>query len=192
MPMKAKEPHQSDPSGPGPSLAAQRHLCDLLALTALPALWVGNTPQQLADSLAETLLNILAADVVYIGIRREDNRFEAARTNPRSRADCSAESLRDLFAPQVEARGSETAFTTQIPGIADQIGALQISLGLTGAHGQVVVAAARPDFPTEMDRLLCGFASNQAVVALKETSLRLSLQDSNRAMQEALTMVNTI
>lgn len=190
--MGVEDRKQSDLPDTAPVLVAQRQMCDLLALTALPALWVGNSPQQLADSLAETLLSILAADVVYIGIHRDDDRFEAARIDPASGAHCSVESLRDLFAPHIQARMPDSAFTAPIPGLPEEIGAVYVSLGLTGAHGHVVVACARPGFPTEMDRLLCGFASNQAVVALKETSLRFSLEQSNRAMQEALTMVNTI
>lgn len=190
--MDAQETEQSSATETAPTLSSLRQMCDLLALTALPALWVGNSPQQIANSLAEALLNILAADVVYVGIHRNDERFEAARIEPRSRADCPLESLRLLFADQIAARRPEMAFNVQIPGMQSEIRALYISLGLTGMQGDVVVASARPDFPTEMDRLLCGFASNQAVVALKETSLRLSLEQSNRAMQEALTMVETI
>lgn len=94
--------------------------------------------------------------------------------------------------PQIESRVPELAFKVRVALGTDELPALYISLGLTGAHGHVVVVAGRPDFPTEIERLVCGFASNQAVVALKETGLRLSLQRSNRAMQEALTMVNTI
>src|SRR5688572_20575422 len=44
----------------------RRGMRDLVALTALPAIWAGRQPRDVAEGLADVLITILRLDLVYI------------------------------------------------------------------------------------------------------------------------------
>ena len=44
----------------------RRSMRDLVALSALPAVWAGYQPRQVAEGLADVLLKTLRLDLVYI------------------------------------------------------------------------------------------------------------------------------
>jgi PAS domain S-box-containing protein len=46
----------------------RRCLCDVLALSTLPALWAGAQPLRMAESLAAALFTMLSADFVYVAL----------------------------------------------------------------------------------------------------------------------------
>src|ERR1700751_1140133 len=54
---------------------------DLVALSALPAVWAGYQPRQVAEGLADVLLSALRLDLVYIRLpeQMEGQEIEIAR-----------------------------------------------------------------------------------------------------------------
>src|SRR5947209_20387589 len=59
----------------------RRCLRDLVALSALPALWAGRDSPHIAESLADVLLSMLRSDLVYVGLKGlpDEIAIEAAR-----------------------------------------------------------------------------------------------------------------
>src|SRR5437660_9796524 len=55
---------------------------DLVALSALPAVWAGYQPRQVAEGLADVLLSTLRLDLVYLRLpgQTEGQQIEVART----------------------------------------------------------------------------------------------------------------
>src|SRR5438552_18436182 len=53
-------------SVPGETRTLRRTMRDLVALSALPAVWSGYQPRQVAEGLADVLLSTLRLDVVYL------------------------------------------------------------------------------------------------------------------------------
>src|SRR5438309_6546802 len=55
---------------------------DLVALSALPAVWAGYEPRQVAEGLADVLLSTLHLDLVYLRLpgQTEGQEIEVART----------------------------------------------------------------------------------------------------------------
>ena len=55
---------------------------DLVALSALPAVWAGYQPRQVAEGLADVLLSTLRLDLVYLRLPgpTEGQEIEVART----------------------------------------------------------------------------------------------------------------
>src|SRR5947209_8315459 len=69
------EEHTDDTPG------LRRLVRDLVGLSALPAVWVGCGPLQIAESLADVLLRTLHLDLVYLRLKGQGGPdFEAART----------------------------------------------------------------------------------------------------------------
>ena len=60
----------------------RRTMQDLVALSALPAVWAGYRPPQVAEGLAEALLSTLQLDLVYLLLpgQMEGQEIEVART----------------------------------------------------------------------------------------------------------------
>src|SRR5258707_10805490 len=60
----------------------RRTMRDLVALSALPAVWAGYQPRQVAEGLADVLLSTLRLDLVYLRLsgQTEGQEIEVART----------------------------------------------------------------------------------------------------------------
>src|SRR5918996_5840285 len=60
----------------------RRCLRDLVALSTLPAVWLGYDTQHIAESLADALLGMLRLDFTYVCVKRyaHDAPLEVART----------------------------------------------------------------------------------------------------------------
>src|SRR5437899_1867335 len=60
----------------------RRAMRDLVALSALPAVWAGYQPRQVAEGLADVLLSTLRLDLVYLRLRGQTDGpgIEVART----------------------------------------------------------------------------------------------------------------
>jgi len=60
----------------------RRTMRDLVALSALPAVWAGYQPRQVAEGLADVLLSTLSLDLVYLRLRGQTDGqgIEVART----------------------------------------------------------------------------------------------------------------
>src|SRR5947207_9820296 len=58
---------------------------DLVALSALPAVWAGYEPRQVAEGLADVLLSTLRLDLVYLRLpgQSQGQEIEVARTEGR-------------------------------------------------------------------------------------------------------------
>src|SRR5258705_9908565 len=67
---------------PGETRTLRRTMRDLVALSALPAVWAGFQPRQVAEGLADVLLSTLRLDLVYLRLpgQTEGQEIEVART----------------------------------------------------------------------------------------------------------------
>ena len=67
----------------------RRTMRDLVALSALPAVWAGYRPHQVAEGLADVLRSTLRLDLVYIRLpgRTQEQGIEVARTEERMPRD---------------------------------------------------------------------------------------------------------
>jgi hypothetical protein len=70
----------------------RRTMRDLVAISALPAIWVGYQPRQMAESLADLLLNTLSLEFVYLRLRgpTDGQEIEVARSGRPPEACCSS------------------------------------------------------------------------------------------------------
>src|ERR1700724_2428285 len=148
---------------------------DLVALSALPAVWSGYDLEGILASLAEVLQITLALELVYV---RSPGRASAgAQGGPASAVETAryasgaagaeaaaalgrvlAEWLQDPFRP-----------TAAIPHPAGE-GTLRIAItrfGYGAGAGIVGAGSRRPDFPTEQERLLLSVGANQAAIAIR-------------------------
>src|SRR3954464_7230265 len=98
-------------SVPGETRTLRRTMRDLVALSALPAVWAGYPPLQIAEGLADVLLSTLRLDLVYLRLpgQTEGQEIEVART---AGGPATPEQTRDIgraLAPWLEGAGIDAA-----------------------------------------------------------------------------------
>ena len=134
----------------------RRALGEIVALSALPAVWGGYRLPQIVDDVAEVLLRAINPDFVYVTLI--DNAVSAARARqPGSDLKCIAAAAKRLLAS-----GDSTVST-----IPDPLGGKHpLRATVAGGGGEselaIVAAAAAPHFPTELDRFLLAMTANLA------------------------------
>jgi PAS domain S-box-containing protein len=152
----------------------QRCMNDLVSLLALPAIWSGGGPSQVARTLLDVLLGMLRLDLLYVRLSDEDGGeapVEMARL---------AQSIHQATHPQAIGAAVERALgdaplkweASARMRIGDaELAVLPMRLGLNGEIGVVVAGSQRSDFPRQTERLLLNVAANQAAIALHEGRL---------------------
>jgi PAS domain S-box-containing protein len=153
----------------------QHCINDLVSVLALPAMWSGAEPSQIAHTLLEALLRMLQLDLVYVRLTEtgEQSPIEMVRF-ARSQKQISAppaHEIGDLFKQWLGADAQEWP-----PLMRNRLGDRDISivplgLGLQGQIGLIVAGAERADFPRQTERLILSVAANQASILLQEARL---------------------
>jgi PAS domain S-box-containing protein len=146
----------------------RRYLRDLVALSALPAVWVGQSPQAIADNFAEALQRTLQLEFVYV------------------RLNAMADSQ-----PPIEAACTDSG-AAHPAHVRDLASALEVPISYAGQTlGVVALGTPRDDLlqpqASEYERLLVQVGVNQLAIALATAQLRagqVELAERQRANEE--------
>jgi PAS domain S-box-containing protein len=143
------------PAPTGDLLDLRRSLRDVVALTMLPTVWAAYEPRQICADLVDVVARLVDGDGVYLTspsngaaeilrLKRQDD-HETERCLRAAAADEAA-----MGSVQVVAGSGGTA--------------LRLFASALSFHtpDRFVVAARRPDFPNETERLILRVAANQA------------------------------
>jgi PAS domain S-box-containing protein len=175
---------QENPAGEIKRL--QRCISDLLSLLALPALWSGNKPSQITESLLDALMRLLPLDLVYIRLNDSGStRLEGVRVSdsmPGADSICDVIGARFADSPQV------------LPAVArhtigeQEIRFLPLQIRLHGEIGLLVAGSRRASFPDQIEKLILSVAANQAAISLQEAKIlasqeRLAVELDERVSQ---------
>jgi PAS domain S-box-containing protein len=160
-------------------------LSDLVALGALPATWTGRDAPSMAASLADGLLDMLHAELVFVRLDGPAG-VPDVRIVRAAAGALSAERERQVaeaLGPLLEAG----TIGSPMP-VAGMPGGVPLFLTLTplghgGKHGFVVAGSAWPGFPDDFQRTLLRIGSNQLAFALKERPLQ-DRKRGERALRE--------
>ena len=151
----------------------QRCINDLVSLLALPALWSGGDPSQIARTLIDVLHRLLHLDLVYVQLKgvSGDVPIELARGD---QSAATASDVREIGAELNRLLGDDPQkwpSNTRRRFRERDISIVPLRLGLHGEIGTVVAGAERVDFPGQTEELLLRVAANEAVLSLHEARL---------------------
>jgi signal transduction histidine kinase len=139
-------------------------LRDVVALSAIPAGWIGRDPAGVATGLADALVELLRLDFAFV------------RLCDPGRAGAVDVTRGDAWKGFPEWLESHLATGAQLPrreivadvgGGSEPSSGFAIPIGVNGEGGLVAAACERGDFPTEIDQLLLSIAANQAATAFQ-------------------------
>jgi PAS domain S-box-containing protein len=164
-------------------LALRTVLRDLVALSAMPAVWAGREPAAVAAGLADALTGLLQLDFVFVRLWAPGGAGAIDLTRGHAWPAFPEWLERHLLA------GAGFPDQEFIPGDAGgPRRGIVLPIGVNAEGGVVAVACDRPDFPTDIDLLLLGLAVNQAATAFQTARLMhdraLAEEELRRARNE--------
>ena len=146
----------------------QRSLNELVAILALPAIWTDLQPRQIASTLLDGLVQLLALEFGYIWLNdvEEGSVTECVRSS--LRRDIDPHEVRNAFEPFLTPEPPDGVLALPNP-VGDGVAYTALfRLGVQDEVGRLIIGSRRSDFPTRLERLLVQVATNQAVVGLQE------------------------
>ena len=144
-------------------------LRDLVALSAMPAAWVGLDPAAVAAGLADALTGLLQLDFVYVRL---------CIPGVADAVDVTRGEGWERFPAWLEGHLAEydrLSGRQIVPDVDGGVGArrgLVIPIGVDAEGGMVAAASGRAEFPSEADQLLLNLAANHAAAAFQNERLK--------------------
>src|ERR1700739_3193187 len=161
------------------ALRLRTALRDLVALSAVPAAWVGKDPPAIAADLPDVLVRSLYLDFAFVRLC-DPNGGAAVEIARGSAWPAFPEWLRQYLS--VNARRSHREIVHETGEGAQGSCGIVIPVGVDAEGGIVAAASDRADFPSEIDQLLLSVAANHAATAFRMARL----VDDHRRAEEAL------
>ncbi len=164
------------------SRTLRRTVRDLVALSALPAVWAGYQPRQVAEGLADVLLQTLRLDLLYLRLRGqpEGQEIEVLRTAGPPATTEQVRDIRRMLAPWLE--GTRPTSASAVPNPVGR-GTLRLvidPIGCDGNDGFVVAASHDASFPGEEERLFLRVAANQAAAVRQQQRAETALRETEQ------------
>jgi signal transduction histidine kinase len=156
-------------------------LRDLVALSAIPAAWIGKEPTAVAAGLADALIGLLQLDFAFVRL---------CDPGGAGAVDVTRGTAWQRFPEWLE---RHLATSGQVSGneIIDDVGGVEpcrgvvIPVGVNAQGGVVAAARERTDFPTEVDQLLLSLAANHAATAFQSSRLIHERMRAEEELREA-------
>lgn len=165
--------------------ASKRALRDIVALSTLPAIWLGAQPLRIAESLAAALQTALQSELVCVALRTDDgDGLAAAAQIGRYQSD---HELAVELAPQIVKWAAnhdpDELFTAKHPGGGKQVELCVRSLGHQGEWGAIAAAVGDDRSGLSFPGLMLNIASTQAATAIQNTRLLSSLEAQSQTLE---------
>jgi PAS domain S-box-containing protein len=167
----------------------RRAMRDVVALSTLPAVWIGLGREAIARSLADVLLSTLSLDLVYIRLSGDTGESSLEIVRAKHGHDSADEAVKGALGTLLKSAPTETH-----SAIADPFGAgmLQVAVtrfGVSDDNAVLVAASRRPDFPTEQDRLLLAVGANQTAIVLRQREAQQRVQEQREWLEVTLASI---
>jgi two-component system sensor histidine kinase/response regulator len=167
----------------------RRTMRDLVALSALPAVWAGYRPPQVAEGLADVLLSTLRLDLVYLRLRGQTDGqgIEVARTAGGSTPTDQTRDIGRALAPWLEGAAIDLPPLLPNPIGPGTVRVIAVPIGCGRQVGILVAGSQQTAFPSEEDRLLLSVGANQAAAVLQREWDEEALRESEERYRSVIT-----
>jgi PAS domain S-box-containing protein len=163
------------------TLALRGALRELVALSTIPAAWVGRDPPIIADGLADALIGSLHLDFAFVRLcdHNAGGAIEATRGHAWKAFPEWLQTHQGDFGP------FSSKHIVNDVGCAEPCRGVVIPIGVNADGGLVAAASTRTDFPNEIDQLLLSVAANHAAAAFQNARLRHELDAKLAELRQA-------
>jgi hypothetical protein len=154
---------------------------DLLALSAIPEVWVEREPPAIAAELADLLIEALRLDFAFVRLC-DPTGCHAVEVMRGDSWKAFPEWLQQRLA--VFSQGSRKEIVTNVSGGEESCCGIVIPIGVNGERGLVAAACDRSDFPNQIDQQLLSVAANNAAIAFQNACLINELRSAQKALRD--------
>jgi C4-dicarboxylate-specific signal transduction histidine kinase len=153
------------------NLRLRAALRDLVALSTIPAGWIGIAPRTIAAGLADILAGSLGFDFAFVRLLDPAGGVTIDVTS-----GCATSEFLDWLQAQFSTfdgslRGQIIANAIGLDERLKSLRGIIIPVGFNAYAGLVAVGCERSDFPTETDRMLLTVTANHAATAFHSANL---------------------
>src|SRR6267143_5421149 len=187
-PSAAGDPHELRHSGEMEQTVAeirrlQGCINDLISVQALPAMWTGQEPAQVVNTLLDVLIGMLRLDFAYARLKDPagESPIELLRLPQSRNLTASPQDIGHVLQPWLGDAPQKWPLLVRNPIGDGDVSIVPLRLGLRDKIGVIVAGSQRADFPGETERLLLSVAANQAAIGLQEARL---LSEQKRVAEE--------
>jgi PAS domain S-box-containing protein len=165
----------------------RRTMRDLVALSTLPAVWIGLGLDGIARSLADVLHNTLSLDLIYVRLAGHDGEgvIEVVRSRL-GRDSAKVEIVRPALAPLLARDHGGTPTTIPNPFGSGTLHVAVTRFSVGDDFGVLVSGSQNAGFPTEQDRLLLGVGANQTAIVIQRRRAETALADARSRLEATL------
>jgi PAS domain S-box-containing protein len=158
---------------PGEIRRLRRCINDLVSVLALPALWSGSEPRQIAHTLSDALLGMLNLDFVYVHLHEsaQSTPIEVLRVAPGRMPALALDEVRSELGQRARNRAQRWPSVIRKQIGEGEITIIPLLFGVEGTFGVVAAGAQRSDFPDLAEKLLLDVAANQVLIGLQQARL---------------------
>src|SRR3954452_19550524 len=168
----------------------QRCINDLISVLALPAIWTGYEPREIASTVLDTMLGMLSLDFIYIRFDDPSSKAtsEMARFGPAWRRSPELHEI-SAIAGQLHQEDRDCRAPESLKQFGDsEIAVILLKLGLQAEFGVIVAGCRRDDFPDHTEKLVLTVAANQTSIALKEAQLLTEQKRVSKELDERVAL----
>jgi len=153
---------------------------DLLALSTIPEVWVGQEPPAIAADLADLLIGSLELDFAFVRLcdPTKGQIAEATRGN-------SWKAFPEWLQQHLAEFGqiSRKEILTNVGAVEESCRGIVIPIGVNSERGFVAAASDCLDFPNQIDQQLLSVAANNAATAFQNAFLIKELRSAQEALR---------
>jgi hypothetical protein len=153
-----------------------------VALSIIPAAWVGREPPEIAARLADVLVGSLYLDFAFVRLC-DPNGGGAVEVTRGDTWEAFPEWLERHLA--VGSHFSRKEIIQNVGKGSESCRGIVIPIGVNAEGGVVAAACDRADFPTEIDQLLLSTAANHAATAFQNSRLIHERRRAEHALRES-------
>jgi hypothetical protein len=166
----------------------RRCVRDLVALSALPRVWIDKTHAEIAGGIVDMLRRALRPDLVYVCLNglADGVTAEAASVDHRAAIPTQVAEIGGALAPWLKTKSFLACTAIPNPVSSGTLQMAVLPIGHAGEYGVVAVGSRLTEFPSELDRLLLDVTIHQMVLALQEVRLVTALHGANLAKDQWL------
>ena len=175
---------ESSPGKPAEEIKRlQRCINDLVGVLALPAMWTGGEPVQIARTLVDVLVRTLRLDLAYVRVAESVNGapIELLRVGSSENIIDRPQEITALLGPWLAPESIQRVRRLKNPVGDGDISIFPLQMGLQGELGAIVAGSRHADFPGQAESLVLSVATNLAVMGLQEARL---LNEQKRVADE--------
>ncbi|HYF35000.1 MAG TPA: PAS domain-containing protein, partial [Prosthecobacter sp.] len=180
---------EQDEKATGEIRRLRRTMRDLVALSTLPAVWIGLGLEGILRSLADALVHTLELDLIYVRLPSEngESSIEVVRC-PQALGPSQVDAVKSALAPLLSLN-TEPPSTIENPLGGPALRLAVTRFGIGSAAGLVIAGSRTAGFPTEQDRLLLGVGANQTATVVERRRVEECVRDQEEWLRVVLASI---